>query len=112
MIGKKVIDQNPVTLAEVRAILSLRQKGGELLYEQSIALDHANKFSKLKTESAQAAVDELLALGIKEDTIYKLVDIYPRNQREVQMLFSKERFTSDKETLETIVSILEKHGES
>lgn len=112
MIGRKVVDQKPAALAEVRAILSLRQEGGELLYEQSIALDHANKFSKIKAESAQAAVEELRALGIKEGVVYKLVDIYPRNIKEVQMIFSKERFTSDEEKLKNILSVLEKYGES
>jgi DNA-directed RNA polymerase subunit F len=112
MIGKKIMKHEPVTLAEVKAILSSQREIGDLLYEQSIALDHANKFARLKIEPAQKLVDELIAVGVRKDLAYKIADILPRSTKEIRMLFSKERITSDAELLEKIVSIIEKYGES
>jgi DNA-directed RNA polymerase subunit F len=112
MIGKKIMKHEPVTLAEVKVILSSQREIGDLLYEQSIALDHANKFARLKVETAENLVEELIEAGLRKDLAYKVADILPRSTKEIRMLFSKERITSDAELLDKIISIIEKYGES
>ncbi|MGC1122178.1 MAG: RNA polymerase Rpb4 family protein [Candidatus Methanofastidiosia archaeon] len=112
MDRKQIEKSEPVTLSEVRAILSSRREAGDLLYEQSIALDHANKFARLDTERAQKLVEELVEAGVRKDLACKLADLLPQNKRELQMLFPKERFVSDEPLLEKIVSIVQKYGES
>jgi DNA-directed RNA polymerase subunit F len=112
MIGKRIVKEKPVTLSEVKEILSSRRDAGELLYEQGIALDHARKFARLNLEDAKALVKELTEAGVREDLACKLVDIFPQSTREIRMLFSKERFTSDQKEIERIMSIIEEYGES
>ncbi len=112
MAVKRVIKQEPVTLDEVKEILSSQKDVGELLYEQGIALDHAGKFAKLKLEDAQHLIKELMEAGLPGELASKLIDVLPRSRREIVMLFSKERFVSDADLLEKITAILLKYGES
>lgn len=111
MIGKRIVKYKPVTLSEVKEILSSRSTAGELLYEQNIALDHARKFARLSLEDAQNMVKELTETGLKEELACKLVDIFPQSVREIRMIFSKERFVSNEEELGKIMAIIEKYGE-
>ena len=112
MITKRIQEQKPVTLAKVKEILSALREGGELLYEQNIALDHAQKFSRLEVKEAETLTKELVEAGVREDLACKLVDIFPQSVKEIHMLFSKERFTTNEEDIEKIVSIMQKYGES
>jgi DNA-directed RNA polymerase subunit F len=112
MADKRVVREEPITLAEVKVILSARRDAGDLLYEQSIALDHANKFARLSVEAAEALVKELIEAGLSQELAYKLTDLFPQSKQEIRMLFSKERFSSDETTLNTVISIIEKYGES
>jgi DNA-directed RNA polymerase subunit F len=110
--GKHIEKSEPVTLSEVKAILSSRREAGDLLYEQSIALDHANKFAHLDKERAQKLVEELVEAGVRKEQACKLADLLPETREELQMLFPKERFVSDEPLLEKIVLIIQNYGES
>ena len=112
MISKRIQEQQAVTLAKVKEILSALQKNGDLLYEQGIALDHARKFSRLKLKEAETLTKELVEAGVREDLACKLVDIFPQSAKEIHVLFSKERFTTDEDEIKKIISIMEKYGES
>jgi DNA-directed RNA polymerase subunit F len=112
MISKRIQEQKPVTLARVKEILSALRKDGELLYEQGIALDHTLKFSRLKVKEAEALTKELVEAGVREDLACKLVDILPQNTKEIHMLFSKERFVTNEEDVNNIMSIIQKYEES
>lgn len=112
MVGKRIRKREPLTLSEVKEILSSRRDIGELLYEQGIALDHARKFARLNLEDAQNLVKELTKAGVREDLACKLADIFPQSVQEIHMLFSKERFTADPKEMEKIMAIIEKYGES
>lgn len=99
-------------MSEVKAILSSRREDGELLYEQSIALDHANKFARLELGKAENLVEKLVEVGVRKDMACKLADLLPQNKEELQMLFPKERFVSDESLMEKIVSTIQEYGES
>ena len=47
MIGKRVLSQEAVSLAEVKEITEARQKEGELTYEQTLTLDYCKKFARI-----------------------------------------------------------------
>lgn len=110
-MGKRITKVEPVTLSEVKEILSASQRDGELLYEQSIALDHATKFAKLPADDARALVKELEDLGISPEVAVRLTDILSKSRVEIRMLFSKERFSSNPEEIQKIIAVIEKYGE-
>ena len=59
MIGKDVIEEKPVTLVDVKQLLTKRKKEGELSYEQNLTLEYCKKFNKLKMDKTKTLVGDL-----------------------------------------------------
>ena len=108
MIGKKVIDTDPITISEVKEMLEELSKHYELTYEQNLALDHVTKFSKLDEESAKKLVEELSEL-IKKTQAIKIADIMPEDLADLRLIFAKERGSFKQEDMEKILEIVEKY---
>lgn len=108
MIGKKVIETNPITIAESKELLKTRAESYELTYEQNLALDHVTKFSKLDSESAHDLVDELNDV-VKKTQAVKLTDILPKDMADMRLMFAKERGSHKKEELEKLLEIINKY---
>ena len=56
-------DKKIVTLAEVKDILTERQKDGELTAEQKLAMEHTQRFARMDSKKAKKLVKELTELG-------------------------------------------------
>lgn len=108
MIGKKVIDTDPITTAEVKQMLEDLVETHELTYEQNLALDHVVKFSKLDAEDAKKLVKELEEF-LKKDQSIKIADIMPEDIADLRLLFAKERGSYKTEDLEKILEIVNKY---
>lgn len=108
MIGKKVIDTDPITIAEVKVMLEELAEQHELTYEQNLALDHVTKFSKIDEESAKKIVEEL-AETYKKTQAIKIADIMPEDMADLRLLFAKERGTYKTEDLEKVLEIVDKY---
>lgn len=79
-----------VTLAEVKEMLEDAKKERELNYDQSRALEHCLKFSKLDAKKAKKLVEDLVKLEIEERIAVKIADICPKTEDEVTAIFAKE----------------------
>ena len=110
MIGKKVIETDPITIAEVKVLLEERSQFQELTYEQNLALDHVIKFSKIDKETALKLVDELKEI-IKKNQAIKLADTMPKDMSDMRLMFAKERGSHKKEELEQLLEIINKYRE-
>ncbi len=108
MIGKKVVDTDPITIAEVKVMLEELSESHELTYEQNLALDHVTKFSKIDEESANKLVEEL-AETLKKTQAIKIADIMPEDMADLRLIFAKERGTYKQEDLEKILEIVDKY---
>jgi len=108
MIGKKVIDTDPITIAEVKKMLEDVSEHYEATYEQNLALDHATKFSKIDEESAKKLVEELTET-LKKTQAIKIADIMPEDMADLRLIFAKERGSYKKEDLEKILEIVDKY---
>ncbi|MBU0686030.1 MAG: RNA polymerase Rpb4 family protein [Thermoplasmatota archaeon] len=103
-------DKKMVTLAEVKDILSERQNNGEPTAEQKLALDHAQKFSRVDSKKAKKLVKELTELGfVSEVNAVKIADILPSTADDVRLVFSKERASVEKKDIEKVLSVVEKY---
>ncbi|MEL7670811.1 RNA polymerase Rpb4 family protein [Methanobacterium sp.] len=105
MIGKKVIDTDPITIAEVKEMLGELSEHYELTYEQNLALDHVTKFSKLDEEAAKKLVEELSEI-IKKTQAIKVADIMPEDLADLRLIFAKERGSFKQEDMEKILEIV------
>jgi DNA-directed RNA polymerase subunit F len=102
-----VEDKKMVSLAEVRDILTDRQAESELSAEQKLALEHAQKFSRLESKKL---VKELTELGfVSEVNAVKIADILPSHPDDVRLIFSKERASVEKKDIEKILSVVQKY---
>lgn len=108
MIGKKVIDTDPITIAEVKEMLGVLSEHYELTYEQNLALDHVTKFSKLDEEAAKKLVEELSEI-IKKTQAIKIADIMPEDMADLRLIFAKERGSFKQEDMEKILEIVNKY---
>ncbi len=116
MIVKEIINEELLTLAEVKSSLTDIQKkrttaGKELRYEQRRAIEHATKFAKTSEKSAKTLVDELTKLEkMKPGIAIKIADIMPETRDELRSIYAKERYTLDAEELDKILNLVSKHA--
>ncbi len=111
MIVKSVLQEDLLTLAEVKEILDqIREKRSgeeELGYELRRAIRHAEIFSKGTAEESRALVAELMKLGkMSLEIAVKIADIKPVNKDELRAIYAKERFTLSEEELDNILEIV------
>lgn len=101
-----------VSLAEVKNILKkISKERKELLYEQKIALEHAEKFAKLSAKQTKDLITELMKLDhIEEIHAYKIADILPNAEDDVKAIFAKERYTPNDKEIKNILEIIKKHS--
>ena len=110
MIGKKVLETDPIPQVKVKPLLEERGEAQELNYEQNLALDHVTKFSKISEENADKLVSELEEI-IKKTQAIKIADIMPVDMADMRLLFAKERGSHKPNELEKILKIVDKYRE-
>jgi len=100
-----------ISLAEVKNILKkISKERSELIYEQKIALEHAEKFAKLSAKQTKDLITELQKLDhVEEVQAYKIADILPNTEDDVKAIFSKERYTPNDKEVKNILEIVKKH---
>jgi DNA-directed RNA polymerase subunit F len=101
-----------VSLAEVKNILKkISKERKELLYEQKIALEHAERFAKLSAKQTKDLITELLKLEhVEEIQAYKIADIIPQTEDDIKAIFAKERYTPNDKEIKNILEIIKKHS--
>ena len=77
-----------ITLSEVKNILrKIEKERNEITYEQRIALEHANKFSKLTSQQIKDLVKDLMKFEfIDESHVYKIVDLLPITNEDIKTI--------------------------
>lgn len=109
MIGKRVVNEKPVTLSEVLELLE-KQKKGELDYTQRLAYDYAQKFSKTDVKKAMKMKEELMALEkLKESHVVAIIDRMPEVKEDLEVIFQKERVQIEEGDTKKILEIVGKY---
>jgi len=101
----------PVSLSEVKNILSKVSKDREeMLYEQRIALEHAQTFAKLPVKKTNDMIKELMKLEFLEQVnAYKIADLLPNTKDDIKTIFAKERITLGEDNIKKILEIVGKY---
>ena len=100
-----------VSLAEVKNMLKkISKERKELIYEQKIALEHAERFARLSAKQTKDLISELMKVEhVEEIHAYKIADILPKTEDDVKAIFAKERYTPNEKEIKTILEIVKKH---
>jgi len=101
-----------VSLSEVKNILrKISKERKDLIYEQKVALEHAERFAKLPVKQTKDLIDELMKLEhMEEYQAYKIADILPLTVDDVKAVFAKERYTPNEREIKTILEIVQKYN--
>ena len=104
-------DFSYVSLSEVKNLLRKVEKEREtLLYEQRIALEHAQKFAKLPANKTEELIKKLMELEkIREIHAYKIADLLPTTKDKVQSIFAKERINITDKDIKEILDLVNEY---
>jgi len=109
MNAKEFYSEEPVTLAEVKKLLSAISKEKELEYVQKKSLEHAQHCVHTSFKDATAMVNQLVELGLTKEKAIEIVNCMPANRDELRTLFSKERKQPETETVDKVLEVLAKY---
>jgi len=110
MIGKRLVNQEPLSLADVQELITKKKKEGELSYEQNLTLEYCKKFSKLSTKDTAKLVEELTQMEkLNSKQAIELCDIMPKKAEDVKLIFAKEHFVLGDEEISAILETLAKY---
>jgi DNA-directed RNA polymerase subunit F len=111
-----VMEQKPISLAEVTDILTEREKayeeaGIESHYEQRKALEHSHKFNEvsMKDVSEMEAKLSELDLGLSGERIVKIIDLMTKTVDDIRAIFAKERFKYTEDEIKKITDIVDQY---
>ncbi|MDD3263996.1 MAG: hypothetical protein PHT94_03825 [Candidatus Nanoarchaeia archaeon] len=104
-----VIEEKPISPAQVRDILEKANEKGELNFKSLKLFEYLNRTVTLKLEESDALVKELSDLGIirlTDTIIMKIAEILPINKDILRNLLSSMNTTLSDEDVEKIMDVL------
>ena len=105
MIGKKLISERYITISQSKEMfINSRRNYEEMPYELTCALDYLEKFAKLSAEEAEELLKELRNLGLDERTSVKIVDLLPKDEEDLKVIFYKSDLPENAQEILNIVS--------
>jgi DNA-directed RNA polymerase subunit F len=105
---KKILEAEPLTLAEVKQSLTKRGRKAELSYIQRVTLEHTIRFSPLTARTTRSIVKKLVKKFEMDETLaIQLVDIIPTTPEELASFLVRAPRTYTEEEQQKILEILE-----
>ena len=110
MIGKEIIESEPISGAEVKKVLEDFSQENELNYEQNLTLNHLARFNRYSVEDSQEIIEKLQdEFGLRAKVAVHIVDLVPKDLADLRLIFAKEPKKIDKEEMEKILEFLEQY---
>jgi DNA-directed RNA polymerase subunit F len=104
---KKILEAEPLTLAEVKQSLTKRGRKAELSYIQRVTLEHTIRFSPLTARTTRSIVKKLMKkFEMEEILAIQLVDIAPTTAEELTSFLAKAPRTYSEDEQAKILEIL------
>jgi DNA-directed RNA polymerase subunit F len=110
MIGKDVIESEPIPSSKVKEILEEFAEDNELNYEQNLTLNHLARFKRYSAEDAEEIYEKLQdEFGLRNKVAAHIVDLVPEDLADMRLIFAKEPTKTTKEDMEKILEMLEQY---
>ena len=104
------MQDNCLTLAEVKELLEKEGSKRELNEYQKFAATHAQQFSKLDGKTSRKLVVDLMKVEqISEPIACKITDVLPQSPDELRAVLTKERFTLENDAIEAVLEAVRKY---
>ena len=110
MIGKEVIESEPIPSSKVKEVIEEYSQNNELNYEQNLTLNHLARFRRYSAEDAEEIFEKLQdEFGLRPKVAAHIVDFVPLDLADMRLIFAKEPTKTTKEDLEKILEMLEQY---
>ena len=110
MIGKEIIESEPIPSSKVKQIIEEYGENNELNYEQNLTLNHLARFKRYSAEDAEEIFAKLQdEFGLRAKVAAHIVDLVPEDLADMRLIFAKEPSKTDKEDMEKILEMLEQY---
>lgn len=104
---KEIINEEEITLAQVKKVLTQRGKEGELSFQQSITLEHASSFSKMAPAVSVKVVEKLMKdYKLSRSQAVQVVNISPVNPEELKTILDARSTNLTDEQIINIVDLI------
>ena len=110
MIGKNIIESEPIPGVEVKEILEEFSEDNELNYEQNVTLNHLARFRRYSLEDSEEIVAKLQEeFNLRPKVAVHIVDLIPEDLADLRLIFAKEPSKVDNEEMKKILELLEQY---
>ncbi len=112
LLEEEVESGRLVSLGEVKEMLEAAEGDrDDLTYEQKIALEHARRFARIDSKTAEKLVADLKKLHPDcEDTFhYNIADLVPQHLDDIASIYQKSGLDLDDAALEGIQAVIDKY---
>lgn len=111
MIGKKIIESEPIPGAKVKEVLEDYSQNNELTYEQNLTLNHLARFKRYSLEDSEELMEKLQEKfpNLRSRVIVHIIDLVPQDLADLRLIFAKEPYQPDKDEMEQILEVLEQY---
>ena len=100
MIGKNIIESEPIPGVEVKEILEEFSEDNELNYEQNVTLNHLARFRRYSLEDSEEIVAKLQEeFNLRPKVAVHIVDLVPHDLADMRLIFAKEPSKTTKEDM-------------
>ncbi|NPE09571.1 MAG: hypothetical protein GNW80_14895 [Asgard group archaeon] len=104
---KETLDKKTVSFPEVVAIFNKRKKAGELNYLQRIALEHAQRSSKITGKQAKTLIKKLMTeFELTEKIAISIVNFMPETLDELRVFIQDASRVYSTEEVEKMLDLL------
>ena len=104
---KETIDIKPVSLPEVVSIFNKRKKAGELNYLQRIALEHAQRSSKVNSKQSKSLIKKLMnEFELTEQIAISIINFMPETLDELRVFIQDASRVYSTEEVEQMLDLL------
>ena len=110
MIGKEIIDSEPIPGVKVKEVLEEFSDENELNYEQNITLNHLARFKRYSPEDAEEIMEKLVNdFNLRTKVAVHIVDLVPQDLADLRLIFAKEPTKIDNDEMKKILEVLEQY---
>ena len=110
MIGKNVIESEPIPGVKVKEVLEEFSEDNELNYEQNVTLNHLARFKRYSVEDSEEIIEKLVNdFSLRHKVAVHIVDLVPQDLADLRLIFAKEPAKVDNEEMKKILELLEQY---
>ncbi|MDR2855555.1 MAG: RNA polymerase Rpb4 family protein [Methanomicrobiales archaeon] len=114
---RRIIDEQPITVPELRKILQVieserRDREKDMSYELRRSIELINHISTGTVERSSELVLRLAEIeNVTPIVAYRIADLLPKSREEVRAIFGKDRFAHTTEEIDSIIDLAIEYSE-